>query len=91
VLEAGARTSDVLVEDLDVDGALDVVVANRDSDDVVVLLGDGTGGFAPPVGFETPTGVAAVAAGDLDEDGIPDLVATLPDSDRLALILSAPG
>jgi len=78
----------VLVVDLDADGSLDVVVANRDGEDVVVLLGDGAGTFAAPVAFDMLTVTSRVAAGDLNEDGVPDLVVTLPDLDRLGLVLS---
>lgn len=50
----------------------DIVVANRNSDDVTILLGDGDGGFeASQVGVGVQPSDVVVA--DFDEDGNPDI------------------
>jgi hypothetical protein len=53
-----------------------LAVANRDSDTVSVLLGDGRGGFQEATGSPLPAGHAPVfvVVGDINEDGNPDLL-----------------
>jgi hypothetical protein len=73
--------------DLDGDGALDVVTVNRGSDDVSVLLGDGSGGF----GSHRTTAVGDDPRGAASRDGDGDGVVELPDvdGDGLADIVTA--
>ncbi|MGH9945431.1 MAG: FG-GAP repeat domain-containing protein, partial [Pyrinomonadaceae bacterium] len=53
---------------VDLDQNLDLVVTNLQSNTVMILLGDGAGGFGPPASF--PVGLAPdfVAVGDFDGD-----------------------
>jgi len=46
--ETGPAPYSVAVGDFNADGFPDLAVANRDSDNVAVLLGDGRGGFVEP-------------------------------------------
>ena len=74
--------SDLVVHDLDLDGDLDVVVAEWlacpgtpfSGRRLFACLnqGDGTFSMLPPAVLET-NGAATLAAGDFDEDGVPDL------------------
>ncbi len=68
---------DILAEDFNHDGILDLVVTNFDSADVSVLLGRGDGTFEPQKLQELPKilFLAVVALGDFDKDGNLDLVA----------------
>jgi hypothetical protein len=60
--------------DLNADGKLDLVVANRGSNDVSVLLGNGDGTFQPAVNYaSTDFGPISVAVGDFNLDGKLDL------------------
>ncbi len=63
--------------DLDLDGFVDVVTANRTGGgggNVSVLLGDGSGGLGPPSTFDTGTeGETACAVGDANGDGATDV------------------
>ena len=65
----------VVAHDVDLDGTLDLVVANRGSDDVSVLPGRGDGSFRDPVvsGTGAGTGPYAIAVADFDLDGVPDV------------------
>lgn len=56
------------------DGAIDIAVANRSSDTVVLVVNDGTGAFNSMSGIENSTGVSGTIAGDFDRDGNPDLI-----------------
>jgi hypothetical protein len=62
----------VAVADLDGDNIPDIVTANRDDDDVSVLLGNGDGTFQSAVSFAAGDAPLSVAVGDFDVDGIPD-------------------
>jgi hypothetical protein len=80
------------LSDLDRDGHLDLVVVGESSANLVVLRGQGDGGFeAGPVReLESGTPVQAVA-GDLNLDGYDDvIVAHLGSADRLTLLQGEP-
>lgn len=61
--------------DFDEDGNEDLVVASIYGQAIVLLLGDGAGGFAAAVQFPTPFPLVVVPA-DFNEDGHLDVVAT---------------
>lgn len=73
-LAVGADPRDVLVIDLDLDGRLDLAVANHGSGNVSVLRSAGAGLFAPA--FSVPVAPSPVALTSLDcnDDGWPDLI-----------------
>jgi VCBS repeat protein len=60
--------------DLDSDGHLDLVLANRGSSDVSAILGDGTGAFDRGM-YQFATGVRpiSISVADFDRSGAPDL------------------
>jgi hypothetical protein len=65
--------------DFDGDGNQDVlIVSDFVGPAILIYLGDGGGGFAPPVGpLPIPGYVAWIAVGDFDNDGRSDLALTL--------------
>ena len=83
--DAGPNADDLVIGDLDGDGALDVV---RDASAALyVQLGDGAGGLLPAATIAVAMGQNRLALGDLDGDGVLDLVTSNPSSDKVAVLL----
>ncbi len=75
---AGHLPNDIAVADMNGDGNPDLVIANHQSPDITILLGDGAGGFrsAPgsPVDVHSNPHPHGVAIGDFNGDGKLDVV-----------------
>lgn len=78
--EGGTPPGIVMTYDMNFDGHLDLVVANRGTDDVAgnvsVLLGNGDGTFQAPIASPTGAGTNpySLAVADFNQDGVPDVV-----------------
>ena len=74
-IEVGKEPNSVEIADLNGDGKLDLVVANRGTNDVIILLGDGKGKFAQAKGSPFPAGNTPndVCIADFNGDRKPDL------------------
>ena len=74
-IPVGTHPTWIVSGDLNRDGKRDLATANRDSNNVTVLLGDGAGGFAPAPRSPFAVGSVphSVAIGDLNSDGRLDL------------------
>jgi hypothetical protein len=55
----------IAISDVDENGILDLLTANRDSDTVGIFLGDGVGGVMDPTFFSTGQGPRWIAVADL--------------------------
>ena len=86
-LLAGLASYFVAIADLNGDGVPDLVTANRDSNDVSVLLGTGAGTFQTARHFPAGNGPESVAVADLNGDGTPDLVTANRGSDTVSVLL----
>ena len=84
----GARPSSVAIGDLDGDGIPDLAVANRTTDDVSVLIGNGDGTFATQVTSDDGDRPYFVEIGDLNGDGAMDLAVTNPGDDTVSVLLN---
>lgn len=80
----------IVTADFNDDQNADVAVANNESDNVSVLLGNGSGGFTETGPFAVAVGPAALAVGDVNKDTIPDLVVAA-DIDGVVTVLVGNG
>jgi hypothetical protein len=69
----GSGPFTVAIGDLNGDGYPDLATANQGTDDVSILLGDGTGSFGAATNFTVGDQPVSVAIGDLNGDGRLDL------------------
>lgn len=86
----------IAVADFNHDGKLDIAVcndgtANHQPDTIAIMLGDGTGRFAPapgsPIALPANTGPLALAVADFNRDGIADLVSANLHNDTVSVFL----
>ena len=71
-IQAGQTPSSIVAGDWTGNGVIDLAVANKDSNDVTVFLGDGHGGFRalPPISLGDQAGEpVAITAGDFTGNG----------------------
>jgi hypothetical protein len=85
----GTAPGSIEIADFNSDGQLDIVVANEQSNDVTILLGDGKGGFAQTKGSPFPAGPKPndIAVGDFNRDGKLDLALANHDAKYLTVLL----
>lgn len=84
---AGASPFSVDVGDFDRDGKSDLAVANQDSNDVSILLGNGDGTFRAPTNFAVGTSPSSVAVGDFNGDGVSDLAVANSEWNDVSILL----
>jgi hypothetical protein len=88
----GAGSFSVTAGDVNADGILDLVTANGNSDNVSILLGNGSSGrgdgtFAPKVDYPVGANPRFVAAGDFNADAVLDLATANYGSDNVSVLL----
>lgn len=84
----GSGANTVAVADLDLDGNMDIVVANSMSDDVSVLLGKGNGTFGAATSHSAGNKPLGVVAADFSGDGHADIaVVSLLTGDPLTVLI----
>lgn len=76
------------IGDLNGDGKPDLAVANWGSNNVSILLGDGTGTFSAATNFAAGSSPLFVAIGDLNMDGRPDLAVVNYLSNNVSILLN---
>lgn len=73
-LPVHSQPSSILAADLDRDGADDLAIANRGTNEVTVLISNRDGTFQSPAYYPCGPGPTRVVSGDLNLDGFADLV-----------------
>ncbi|MEQ8763274.1 MAG: FG-GAP-like repeat-containing protein [Planctomycetota bacterium] len=84
---AGSGPRSIATSDLNGDGAEDLAVANNDSNDVSILLGQGDGTFLAQQRFTAGSDPRSVAISDLNGDAFPDLAIANFSSDDVSILL----
>ena len=83
----GLNPNSVTVGDFNGDGKSDLAVANRNSNNVSVLLGTGTGSFGPATNFTVGIFPVSVTVGDFNGDGKSDLATANGSSNNVSVLL----
>ncbi len=88
---AGAVPSAVAIGDLNDDGRLDLAIANRDTNNVSVLLQSATtrGSFLAAVNYAASLGPIAIAIADLNMDGRLDLAVANQANSNVSVLLQS--
>ena len=86
---AGSNPFSVAVADVNGDGKPDLIVANHNTNNVGVLLGNGNGTFQAQQTFSTGAGSApnSVAVADVNGDGKPDLIVANLNGNNVGVLL----
>ena len=82
----GTNPTSVTAGDFNRDGNPDLAVANSDSDNVSVLIGNGDGTFGGRVDYTVGTWPVSVAAGDFNRDGKTDLAVANAMSNNISIL-----
>jgi hypothetical protein len=90
-IPTGTAPGSVEIADFNGDGKFDIVVANEQSHDVTILLGDGNGKFAPSKGSPFLSGHLPndIAIGDFNHDAKLDLAIANHEEKHLTVLLGA--
>jgi hypothetical protein len=73
--------------DFNQDGILNLAIAGADSNQVLILLGDGQGEFVNAGLFPTGLAPSSIAVADFNRDGYPDLAITNKQSSTVTILL----
>ncbi len=90
---AGSTPDSIASADFDQDGDLDLAVANRDSSDVTVLVGDGTGAFTAvaTVALAAAGRPTSIVAGNFNGDADPDLAVADVHNNKVVILTGGSG
>ncbi|MCC5877578.1 MAG: VCBS repeat-containing protein, partial [Candidatus Sumerlaeia bacterium] len=88
--DAGDGPSSVTTGDFNGNGITDLAVANFNSANVSILLGNGNGTFAAAVNYDAGDGPSSLTTGDFNGNGLTDLV-IVSSEDELVLVLLGNG
>lgn len=88
-ISTGSAPGSVEIADFNGDGNGDIVVANEQSGNATVLLGDGKGKFVPSKGSPFAVGQLPndIAVGDFNRDGKPDLAFANHEQKHMTILL----
>jgi hypothetical protein len=83
----GTNPGALVIGDLNADGLLDIVTANAGSNDISVLLGDGSGSFTTAGNYSVGSQPAAIVIGDFNNDSQLDIATGNAASPNISILL----
>jgi hypothetical protein len=83
---AGLGSQFVAVSDLNGDNFPDLAIANSDSNNISILLGNGTGSFNPATNYDAGYNPTAVVVGNFNNDSFPDLAVVNPNTGNFSIL-----
>ncbi|MDF5707990.1 MAG: DUF4347 domain-containing protein [Nostoc sp. S4] len=83
----GSNPPSVTVGDFNKDGNSDLAVANINSNNISVLLGNGSGGFGTASNFSVADSPISLTVGDFNKDGNSDLAVANAGADNISVLL----
>ncbi|MBD1835364.1 DUF4347 domain-containing protein [Cyanobacteria bacterium FACHB-472] len=86
-ISVGPNPYSVTVGDFNGDGKQDLATANRTSNNVSILLGNGNGTFSSATNFNVGTNPLSVTVGDFNGDGKQDLATANQGSNNVSILL----
>src|ERR1044072_7965297 len=86
-LSVGINPTNVAIADLNNDSNADLAITNQTSNDVSILLGNGSGAFTPQTPLTAGSGPYAVAAGLFNADSNVDLAVANSTSNNVSILL----
>lgn len=90
--DVGSQPIDVKAADVDLDGFLDIVTADDQSESVSLLLGNGDGTFREKLGYGAMGRLPQrLSLGDLNQDAVPDLVISHFYANRITVLIGQQG
>jgi hypothetical protein len=87
----GSTTTDtyaLVAADFNQDGNLDIAAVNNATNQIAVLLGDGTGHFGAPSLITVGTSPTGIVSGDFNQDGFPDLAVVNFGSNNVTVLIN---
>jgi hypothetical protein len=87
----GPNPTSLAIGEMNGDSTLDIAVAKDGSNNVTILLGDGSGGFSQTAGSPIPVGTSptSIAAADFNGDGKRDLAVANGGSNNVTILLGS--
>src|SRR5262249_16683626 len=83
----GSTPQSISIGDFNGDGKQDLIVANKDSGSVSILLGDGAGNFNSPMNFAAGLNPISLVVGDFSGAGDQDIGIANADSSNVSILL----
>ena len=85
-IATGAYPKALTIGDFNNDGKQDLVAVVTGSSSILIMLGNGTGGFSSPTNFSVGTSPVWVAVGDFNGDGKQDLAVANYSSNNVSIL-----
>ena len=90
--EGGGGLRNVALEDMNLDGAIDIMLSDNSANAVLELVNDGSGGLSSPNSYPSGGEAEALTLADFNGEGRPDIAVTdYRDPGSLGILLANPG